>query len=182
MRFPFPVVPEKLRLLHDLKGLVPVLTLRPMTAVYLLHGERILLLHRKGSRVAEGKWIGAAGGHMEPREIADPTACVLREMQEELALGPDALEGLALRYVTLRRAGTEIRQNYYFFARLKEEVSLRSNEGTLRWFSLEELETLEMPFSARYMMRHYLRTGRYDSMVYAGVADETTVHFTPMKG
>ena len=38
---------------------------------------------------------------------------------------------LSLRYVTLRRTKGEIRQNYYFFAILNEEVSddLVSNEG-----------------------------------------------------
>ncbi len=159
-----------------------MLNLRPMTAVYLLHGDRMLLLHREGSRVAEGKWIGAAGGHMEPHEIADPTACVLRELQEELGLTPDALDGLALRYITLRRAGEEIRQNYYFFARLKELQPLASNEGTLRWFSLDELPGLDMPFSARFMMAHYLQTGRHNDHLYAGVADSQTVHFTDMEG
>ena len=159
-----------------------MLTLRPMTAVYLLHGDRLLLLHREGSRVAEGKWIGAAGGHMEPHEIADPTACVLRELKEELGLTPDALDGLTLRYITLRRAGEEIRQNYYFFARLKEMQPLASNEGTLRWFSLDELTGLDMPFSARFMMAHYLQTGRHNGHLYTGVADDVTVHFTDMKG
>ena len=159
-----------------------MLTLRPMTAVYLLHGDKMLLLHREGSRVAEGKWIGAAGGHMEPHEIADPTACVLRELQEELGLPPDALEGLALRYITLRRAGEEIRQNYYFFAQLKEMQPLASNEGTLRWFSLDELPGLDMPFSARFMMDHYLHTGRHNDHLYTGVADSQTVHFTDMEG
>lgn len=159
-----------------------MLTLRPMTAVYLLHGDKMLLLHREGSRVAEGKWIGAAGGHMEPHEIADPTACVLRELQEELSLTPDALDGLALRYITLRRAGEEIRQNYYFFARLKGMQPLVSNEGTLRWFSLDELPGLDMPFSARSMMAHYLHTGRHNGYLYAGVADSQTVHFTDMEG
>lgn len=157
-------------------------TLRPMTAIYLLRGDKILLLHRQGSRVADGKWIGAAGGHMEPHEIADPTACVLREMQEELGLTADALEGLCLRYITLRRVGEEIRQNYYFFATMKADVPLVSNEGTLRWFRLDELPALEMPFSAQFMLVHYLHTGRHNDRLYTGVADGTSVHFTDMEG
>ncbi len=47
MRFPFPMDAKK--------ESNAMLTLRPMTAVYLLHGDKMLLLHREGSRVAEGK-------------------------------------------------------------------------------------------------------------------------------
>ena len=58
--------------------------LRQMTALYLVEGEKILMLYRIGSRVAEGKYVGSAGGHFEPEELNDPRACVLRELREEL--------------------------------------------------------------------------------------------------
>ena len=154
--------------------------MRPMTAVYLTWGDEVLLLHRQGSRVAEGKWIGTAGGHMEPHEITDPTACVLRELQEETGLKPQEVEGLALRYITMRRAGGEIRQNFYFFARLKEKRELTSNEGELRWFPWQALAGLNMPVSARGMLEHYLRTGRHDTRLFAAAARGQTLHFTEM--
>ena len=157
-------------------------TLRPMTGIYLLHGEKILMLHRKGSRVVDGLWVSSAGGHMEPHELNDPTACVLREMHEELALTPDVLEDFSLRYVSLRFTGGEVRENYYFFARLPQELPLTSAEGELRWVLLDEVMALEMPFSARYMLAHYLHTGRFTSQLYAGVSDGDTVHFIDMKG
>ena len=153
-------------------------TLRPMTGIYLLQGDRILMLHRHGSKVVDGLWVASAGGHFEECEMKDPAACVLRELREELGLAPEQLSSLAMRYVTLRRVGEEIRQNYYFFAELKEDVPLTSNEGELRWVPLDQVMALEMPFSAKLMMEHYLTTGRYTKEVYAGVTDDSMMHFT----
>ena len=106
-------------------------------------------------------------------------ACVLREMNEELGLCEDNIRNLSLRYVTLRRTKGEIRQNYYFFAILNEEVSddLVSNEGELKWFSLKQLDELEMPYTARYVMNHYCSIGQYSDKIYTGVANENEVIF-----
>lgn len=157
-------------------------TLRNMTAIYLLQIDKILLLYRKGSKVLNNKWIGAAGGHFEECEINDATACVLREMQEEISVTADMVENLKLRYITIRRSNGEVRQNYYFFANLKSniDVELKSNEGILQWFDLEELYDLEMPFSAKYMIRHYIESGRYNEKLYVGVADGKKVIFTEL--
>lgn len=156
-------------------------TLRPMTGIYLLCGDRILMLHRHGSKVVDGLWVASAGGHFEENEMKHPAACVVRELREELNLALEQLHGLAMRYVTLRRVGEEIRQNYYFFAELAEEVPLTSNEGELRWVPLNEVLALEMPFSARLMMEHYLTTGRFTTALYAGVTDDHMMHFAEMK-
>ena len=155
--------------------------LRNMTSIYLLSGEQVLLLYRQGSRVVNDVWVGSAGGHFEERELNDPEACVLRELEEELSVTPAMLEGLALRYVTLRRRG-ELRINYYFFAELPggPGMPLRSDEGELRWFPLREALTLEMPFSAKRVLEHYLRRGRYDSALYGGVASGEGVVFTEL--
>lgn len=153
--------------------------LRNMTAIYLTKGDRMLLLYRQGSKVVSDVWIGAAGGHFEEYELNNPKACVLRELKEELGITEQQLSGLALRYIVLRGAKDEIRQNYYFFAELKEEVGkLSSNEGELKWFSFDELMELKMPLSTRCAIEHYLQTGRYDDKVYAGVADGEKVIFT----
>lgn len=157
-------------------------TLRNMTAIYLMQNDKILLLYRKGSKVSNNKWIGAAGGHFEEYEINDATACVLREMQEEISVSADMVENLKLRYITIRRSNGEVRQNYYFFAELKSniDIELKSNEGILQWFNLEELYDLEMPFSAKYMIRHYIENGRYNENLYVGVADGKKVIFTEL--
>lgn len=120
--------------------------LRNMTSIYLLKDDKVLLLFRKDGRVVSDVWTGSAGGHFEEFELNDAKACVLREMNEELGLCEDNIRNLSLRYVTLRRTKGEIRQNYYFFAILNEEVSddLVSNEGELKWFSLNKLDELEI--------------------------------------
>ena len=156
--------------------------LRNMTSIYLCRGDKILLLFRQGSKVADKMWIGSAGGHFEEAELNDPQACVLRELKEELSVTEDMLSGLRLRYLTIRGAKGEIRQNYYFFAQLSENApaDLISNEGTLKWFGLDELMQLEMPFSAKFMMEHYLSVGRHNEKIYAGASDGEKVVFTEL--
>lgn len=155
--------------------------LRNMTSVYLTGEQGILCLYRIGSRVANNKYIGSAGGHFEENELNDARMCALREMQEELGLTEEDVEGLKLRYITLRLKDGEIRQNYYFFGRLKTERPLQSTEGELRWFTYEEAENLHMPASAKHMMGHYLKTGRFDDNLYAGITDDAGTRFVIMK-
>jgi 8-oxo-dGTP diphosphatase len=92
-------------------------------------------------------------------------------MREELGLSEADVEDLRLRYMTVRYMGHEIRQNYYFFGRLKEERKLCSTEGELRFFTWAELANIDMPVSARHMMDHYLSVGRFTGEVYAGVTE-----------
>ena len=155
--------------------------LRNMTSLFFTREEGLLCLYRIGSRVANNKYVGACGGHFEEDELGSPEKCALREMQEELGLKGTDIEGLTLRYVTLRYYRGEIRQNYYFFARLKGERDLSSTEGTLRWCSWEELQTLDMPLSARHMMDHYLTVGRFDENRYAGVTEPGGTRFVKLQ-
>lgn len=153
--------------------------LRNMTAVYLFREEKVLLLYRQGGRVVNDVWTGSAGGHFEKEELNDARACVLRELYEELGLKPEDIENLALRYITLRRIKGEIRQNYYFFADIKAHVddNLVSNEGICKWFSVDEMISLEMPFTAKYVMQHFYTIGRYTDEIYAGIASVDKVEF-----
>ncbi|MDE7293618.1 MAG: NUDIX domain-containing protein [Oscillospiraceae bacterium] len=153
--------------------------LRNMTSVYLIKGDRILLLLRQGGRVVNNVWIGTAGGHFEEYELNDPKACVIREMEEETGLTENDIEDLQLRYITLRRISGEIRQNYFFFARLKDGVNenIVSNEGECKWFPLEETGDLEMSYSAKYALEHYRKIGRFTSEIYVGAATGERVDF-----
>lgn len=157
-------------------------TLRNMASIYISKGNKMLLLYRQGSRVVNDVWVGSAGGHFEEFELNDARACVLRELQEELGITENELENLHLRYVTLRRTKGEIRQNYYFFANLKNDVSeeFSSQEGVCKWFSLSELTSLEMPFTSKYVIEHYLDVGCKTNMIYGGIADGEKVIFTKM--
>lgn len=155
--------------------------LRNMTSIYLLCDDKILLLYRQGSRVANDVWIGSAGGHFEENELNDAKACVLRELEEELSITKDMITDLEMKYITLRRID-EIRQNYYFFAKLPNgtQMHLESNEGELNWFPIDQINELKMPFTARFVIEHYLKTGRYDNSMYTGIANGNSVIFVEL--
>ena len=153
--------------------------LRNMASVYLRRDNQLLLLFRQGGSIVSNLWIGSAGGHFEKDELRDARACVLRELYEELAINEDSLKNLSLRYVTIRCADGELRQNYYFFADLSDNSILTpaSTEGITRWFSFHEVSDLPMPFTARYMIDHYTRIGQYDDALYGGIANDSGVQF-----
>ena len=158
--------------------------LRNMTSLYISKGGKILLLKRQGSRIKSinGMWVASAGGHFEDFEINDAASCVFREANEELGLTPDMLRNLRLRYITLRSVGGEIRQNYYFFADLADGVDheFYSCEGELKWYDIFEIPSLPMPFTAKYVMEHYLSQGINDTLLYAGIANDRGVSFLPL--
>ena len=156
--------------------------LRNMTSLYITKGNQMLLLFRQHGSVVSDTWVGSAGGHFEENELNDPRACVLRELKEELGINESGIRNLLLRYVTLRRVKGEIRQNYYFFAELDNETSdhIVSTEGISRWFTLSELSALEMPYTAKYVIEHYLKIGRRTNDMYVGVADGERVNFTKL--
>lgn len=158
--------------------------LRNMTSLYLRQENKLLLLYRIGSKIISDSYIASAGGHFERNELNDAKACVLRELYEETGLTEREIDGLSLRYITLRLKNNEIRQNYYFFADLKEyQKEITSNEGKLEWFELEKLSDNmpEMPFSAQYVVKHYIEIGKDTDALYGGVATGSGVVFTEMK-
>lgn len=157
--------------------------LRNMTSVYLLREDNILLLYRQGNSIVRDMWVSSAGGHFEDHELNDPKACVLRELWEELGLSEDDLIDLRLRYATMRDMDDEIRQNYYFFAYLKPDVPevLPSTEGITKWYPLDGTQDLKMPFTARYVIDHYVSVGRYNDLLYGGIGNDTDdVTFIPL--
>lgn len=148
--------------------------LRNMTAIYIIHNDKMLLLYRVGSRVVEPSWCGI-GGHFEKEELNDPRACVIRELYEETGITEDDLGNVKLKYVTLRLKNNEIRQNYYFFTELQNpNINItKCSEGTLEWVDLDQVLNKIMPFTAKECLRHYLNNGRYDDKLYGGI---TTAH------
>lgn len=155
--------------------------LRNMTSVYLTGERGILCLYRIGSRVANHKYIGSAGGHFDQGELNDARACILREMQEELGITEVDVPDLRMRYITCRLKDGEIRQNYYFFGKLAGERELNSSEGTLQWIPYDGFEDLNMPVSAKHMILHYLQTGQFDDRLYAGITEKAGTRFVPME-
>lgn len=162
-------------------GMTMTPKLRNMTSVYFVEGETLLCLYRVGSRVANNKYIGSAGGHFEKEELNDPKACILREIREELGLSEEDVKELSLRYITHRLAGGEIRQNYYFFGKLKDNRPLNSTEGQLHWVPFGEVPDLDMPVSAKHMILHYLKEGRFTDKLYCGATEEAGTRFVEMR-
>lgn len=160
----------------------PDTKLRNMTAIYISRGEEMLMLYRIGSRVVDPSWCGI-GGHFEPAELNDPKACMLRELEEEIGLTETELENLQLRYVTLRLKKGEIRQNYYYFAQLKDGVdpAMESDEGRIRWIPFDQLLEKEMPLTAKQMLTHYMNTGRFDDQLYSGSTQEDHMVFAQLR-
>ncbi|MBR5521212.1 MAG: NUDIX domain-containing protein [Oscillospiraceae bacterium] len=157
--------------------------LRNMTSIYLTYENQILLLYRQGSRVVNNMWVGSAGGHFEPDELNDATACVMRELNEELGITRDMLRNIQLRYISLYNKPAELRQNYYYFAELKnkDDINLVSDEGQLKWFDISEIPALEMPFTSHHVTRHWLKEGRFNDKFYAAVSTDNDMVFLEMK-
>ena len=154
--------------------------LRNMTGIYLSCEDKMLLLYRQNGRVVSDKWVASAGGHFEPDELNDPRACVLRELNEELGIGEEDIDNLTMRYIGIRHINGEIRQNYYFFADLKQYREFASNEGISKWIEKDKVTDLEMPLTAKYIMEHYMKKGRYDDILYCAVCDGDGYRFVPL--
>ena len=160
----------------------PNTKLRNMTAIYITRGDEMLMLYRIGSCVVDPSWCGI-GGHFEESELNDPFGCVLRELEEETPIRGEMLENVTFKYVTLRLKKGEVRQNYYYFASLKDDVdiSLDSDEGRLQWVPFSQVMEKDMPLTAKFMLEHYLTIGRFDEDLYSGVTTEDHMVFTKLK-
>jgi len=139
------------------------------------------MLYRIGSSVVPPSWCGI-GGHFEEYELNDARACALRKLKEEMNISEGKLDDLQLKYVTLRLKDNEIRQNYYFFADLKPNaiVNLICNEGKPEWIQYEHILEKEMPYTAKYVLQHYLKIGKYSNHIYGGMAALKNVVFTEL--
>jgi len=139
-----------------------------MTSMFLTRDDKLLLLYRIGSSAVPDSWVGI-GGHVEPEEIRDPTAAMLRELEEEIGLTAHDTTGPRLRYVSVRDTGHELRFTYYFTAGLLPTVTLPTvcTEGELRWFDLNTaaIRNLDMPPTASVALNHWLDEGRRDDLL-----------------
>lgn len=156
--------------------------LRNMASVYITLNYKMLMLYRLGSRVVSPSWCGI-GGHFEKDELYDAKAAMLRELYEEIGLKESNLNNIKLKYVTLRNINNEIRLNYYFFAELRANKPIQSqcDEGMLEWVKLSEILNREMPYTAKYVLEHYMDLGKNTNITYCGVATKDGVSFTELE-
>lgn len=160
-----------------------MLRLRLIAAALIFNGDRLLMMKRSPERtLSPGMWA-AVGGHLEPAEIGDPHAAVLREIYEETGLAADRLEDLTLRYILIRQNGNEIRQQFFYTARTRETSLTPCAEGTLHWIPREQVLEREMPFVFRKLLEHFFESGpcRHVEVGTAGLdGNEAVIRWVPL--
>ena len=111
--------------------------MRNTTLCYVLHGDRVLMLHRtkKEKDINKDKWIGI-GGKFLNRE--SPDECLLREAYEETGL---TLTRWQCRGVVTFLSDVEDEYMYLFTADGFEGDLKECDEGDLQWVSREFLNT-----------------------------------------
>jgi len=153
--------------------------MRNMSSVFLVNQNQILLLFRKGGRVANNVWISSAGGHMENYELNNPEKTALRELYEELSIKHEEIQHTKLKYITLRNINNEIRQNFYYFAEINKNLikEIHSNEGDLKWFNINNLPYDEMPLTLALALKHYCSVGKNNNSLYGGIVSNENIEF-----
>ncbi len=142
--------------------------MRQLAGAFLIKDGRFLMMKRaKTRKFYPGVW-GAVGGHVEPHEINEPRAACLREIWEETGLTEEDLVSLDLRYITLRRQGSEIRLLYTYIGQAKSfAYTDQTDEGTMHWIRKEDVLSRELSFAHRRVLEHYLSHGE-ERQVMAG--------------
>lgn len=146
----------------------PTIKTRTFAAAYLLNGDRMLMMKRAEThRLFPGVWA-PVGGHIEPREINDPEAAVLREIEEETGLTPSEVSELTLKYITIRIKENELRQQYLYFGRIERCRFSSCPEGELHLIPLAEV--LERTLSAvnKQTLEYHFAEGHARNEVMVG--------------
>jgi 8-oxo-dGTP diphosphatase len=157
-----------------------------MIAAALLFNSRgeLLMMKRSPRRtLSPGQW-GAIGGHLEPHELNDPYAAVVREIGEETGLRENQLTGLRLQYVLLRLNEAEIRQQFFYVGRTDGEPTVETDEGELHWIAPQHVFERPMPYIFRELLTHYFTNGPAPHIWIASAdrdGDAPTMHWSPLR-
>ena len=110
---------------------------------YIRDNGKTLLLYRdkKKNDVHQGKWVGI-GGHIELGETSNEA--ILREIKEETGLNPHnlKLKGV-ITYPNFQGDGTDEVMFLYEASGYDGEL-INCDEGELKWFTDDEIESLNM--------------------------------------
>lgn len=131
-------------------------------------------MYKQKSRAFKNPLWVSVGGHFEDKDNGNPTNCIKRELYEETGLTFDDFVSVYLKYVTLRKAHDELRQQYVYFAELKNTVIIKKecDEGILGWVKISDLSQKDMSVTNTSLLDHYYSDSkiRKDNKVYGGVA------------
>lgn len=62
-----------------------------------------------------------------------------------------------------------------------DSLEKQTSQGRLEWIACEDVPKPEMPVSAKQMILHYLREGRYTDHLYTGITEAEGTRFTVMR-
>lgn len=122
------------------RGLENRYTVIPRTLVFIFNGNRVLLINQTNrDKFGYDKWNGV-GGHIEKGE--NPLEAAKREVYEETGL---KINDLKLKYISLLDEKENIGICLFIFAGHSKIIEiLQSNEGTVKWFPLDEISKLNL--------------------------------------
>lgn len=58
---------------------------------------------------------------------------------------------------------------------------MNCKEGIVKWIDYEDILEKTMPYTAKYVLAHYLEAGRKTEYLYGGLATKDTVTFTVLE-
>lgn len=131
----------------------PELPYKIAVLCYLFDEEgRVLMLHRR--KPPNRDLYSPVGGKLEQAIGESPTACAIREIEEEV--------GLTVTEADLHLTGMVSESGYenqthwlmflYEVTRPVKVERMTFDEGTLEWFTVEQLEALPLPESDRKVL------------------------------
>lgn len=112
----------------------------PRTLVFIINGNRVLLINQSNrDKFGYDKWNGV-GGHIERGE--NPLEAAIREVYEETGL---KIKDLKLKYISLvdenENTGVCL---FIFLGYSRKTKTLQSNEGVINWFPICDLSNLDL--------------------------------------
>jgi len=151
---------------------------RITAGAFLVCGSKVLLMKRGlHKELGPGMWAGI-GGHLDMRDITDSRRLDLaetcyREVEEETGIAKSNIRNLKLRYIAVRRVGSEIRMHYHYFGEIKNEISLpKCDEGEFHWVEKCNLADLPMSTSVKEAVRHWVASPDENRVYLIAVAPE----------
>jgi len=128
------------------------------TLCEIIHGGRLLLQRKSVGRFGEGKWNGP-GGKVQPGET--PLECVVREVWEETGLTVSGLTELGVVDFYFGEKPEPDWVVHIFSTSTFSGEPRESDEGELRWFSVDEIPYGEMWMDDTYWLPVLLKGKRF---------------------
>lgn len=140
---------------------------------YIVRDKKVLMLFRNKKKVDinKNKWIGV-GGHIERGET--PVDAVIREVKEETNYN---LIDFQKKAIIIFNFGNEVEVMHLFVAtKISGCIRRYCDEGTLQWFTFDELKDIPMWEGDRLFIPKVLNDEPYFEMVLYYDKDKLIKH------